>query len=242
VPRCGGCEGVCRCSVEGTDAISVEGSGQPANPYIVDAQLSSDVGNNLEVRSDGLFVGAEVTEGLFVGAGIDGDGTVGDPIVLDPASVSIYGSTGINVPHNATTALTFTAVDHEVAADMVDLGSAAGTITIPATGVYRVEADVFWAGFTADSNAGGHIENRTIAALLNGAAFPRPLVDYGNPPIPYVVATADYSAGMYQRLFRTQAFTAGDDLTLVAVQRNAGSNVRTVLYRTFTVTYIGPTT
>jgi hypothetical protein len=231
---------VCRCSVEGTDAISVDGTGQPANPYVIDANLSGDVGNSLEVRDDGLYVGVEVAEGIFTGTGIDGDGTVGDPVVLDPPSASVYGSSGINVPHNATTALTFTDVDHEVAGSMVDLGSLPGTITVPVDGVYRVEADVFWAGFTADSNAGGHIENRTLAALLNGAAFPRPLVDYGNPPIPYVVATADYSAGMYQRLFRTQVFDAGDLLTLVAVQRNAGSNVRTVLYRTFTATYIGP--
>lgn len=232
---------MCRCAVEGTDAISVDGSGQPANPYVIDANISDDVGNSLEIRGDGFYVGTEIVEGITVGAGIDGDGTAPDPVVLRPPSASVSVVATIAVAHNTATGIVFDTVVHEVAGNLADLGAQPQRLTAPINGVYRVDAEIEWAGFTADSQAAGHIEDRYLTMLKNGGGLTPGLYDYRNPATSYVTATALFNQ-MTQRVGRTLVLNAGDYITIIATQRNIGSISRSAIGAVMSMTYIGPQT
>jgi hypothetical protein len=232
---------VCRCAVEGTDAISVDGSGQPANPYIIDATISDDVGNSLEVRGDGLYVGTEIVEGVLTGTGIDGDGTGPDPLILYPPSASVSVSGIVVIPHNTSTGVSFTTVAHEIGGNLADLGAQPQRLTAPVNGVYRCDAEVDWTSFTADTQAAGHIEDRYLTMTKNGAGFTPGLYDYRNPATSYVTNTALFNS-MSQRIGRTIVLNAGDYIALLVNQRNIGSLSRSISGAVMSMTYIGPQT
>ncbi len=135
--RCKGCGQVCTCRVVGSDCIEVTGNGQENRPYTVAPILSEDVGNSVECRDDGLFVGAEIVAGLFTGPGIDGDGTAPSPITPDPPFVRVFGSIA-SAAHNSTS----TATSRTVGADTHGMTSGvvhgAGFLRCRLPGIYTV--------------------------------------------------------------------------------------------------------
>lgn len=246
MPRCGGCEGVCRCSVVAADeSISVAGSGQSLVPYEIGARLSADVGNAIEVRADGLYSGAEVVAGLTVGAGLDGDGTGGDPLLLKPPSAVAYGfaPNAISVPHNASTAVVFQSEAHDNAA-MIDLATQPTRITVPVTGVYLVEGFLQWASFTYTiGSVDLQREQRFASLAINGSTSIAPFG--GRDVRPIVKAYDEPGSGtgiapsLSQQVTRMLALTAGTYLTLLAFQVNPGSLNRDLERWTLGATFLG---
>lgn len=239
MPRCGGCEGVCRCAVQGTDAITVDGSGQPATPYVVDLDVSPDVGNSLEVRANGVFVGSEIVAGTTVGTGLDGDGTGGDPLILAPPSCAVSRAASLSVSNNVLTAIPFVTIDHEGGGDFVDLTDEATRLTIPLNGVWLIEAEVAWSGFLADTNQAGEAERRNLVVTLNGTAMTIPLQDYRHP-IPDFPASQQFQAGLFQRVSRVRELDAGQYLTAAVTQVNTGALARSIYAAYLSATYIRP--
>lgn len=98
MPRCGGCEGVCRCRLEASPRISVTGNGQPTTPFKPDIKRSAGIGNTVELRSDGLYVGQQQVNPVVLGdtATIDasGDGTPANPIRADLRLADAFGAFG----------------------------------------------------------------------------------------------------------------------------------------------------
>ncbi|MEV5929915.1 hypothetical protein ACPCSG_27030 [Streptomyces cellulosae] len=105
--RCGCGGGLCNCSVVAGENVTVGGSGSPANPYTVSANVGCDAvrpclsggdgiaydpgtgvigaavspapGNNLAVGPDGLFVPTGAAT-VSTGCGLTGDGSGGSPV------------------------------------------------------------------------------------------------------------------------------------------------------------------
>lgn len=233
---------MCRCVVQGTDAIDVGGSGQQADPYIVDLEVSGDVGNALEVRDDGVWVGVEASSGVEATTGITGDGTAPNPLALDPPSAGIRRAASLSVLSNVSTAVPFDTIDHEISGELVDLVAQPTRLTIPVNGVYRIEAFVGWQGFIADdTSAAAAAERRLVSVALNGAGMSLPMQDFRHP-IPTFQNSQDFMGGLFHTLARTRSLDAGQYLQVFVSQFNTGGVARTMFGAYLSATYIGPKT
>lgn len=98
MPRCGGCEGVCRCALSDSPTIDVTGSGTGVSPWQANLRRSAGIGNTVELRSDGLFVGEQSVSPSLVTdtATVDmaGDGSPAAPLRGDVKIASAFGSFG----------------------------------------------------------------------------------------------------------------------------------------------------
>lgn len=110
--RCG-CGGACSCALTAGDNITVGGSGTAANPWVINAvtncvevrqcltngcgitynnttgaisaDISEDANNALQCRPNGLYVQSGAAT-VSTGCGLNGNGSVGDPVVIDTAA------------------------------------------------------------------------------------------------------------------------------------------------------------
>lgn len=104
MPRCGGCGGACSCGVEGTDSVSVSGNGQTGTPFTPALRVSDDLGNTVEVRTDGVFVGEQSVNPANTTAGVAGDGTGPNPLRLAlPGVIVPFGGESIPAGWRALT-------------------------------------------------------------------------------------------------------------------------------------------
>ena len=142
MPRCGGCGSSCTCVLQGSDAIGVTGTGQANNPLVPALTVSEDVGNSLEVRDDGAYVGAEIVSGLFAEGGISGDGTAPDPLTL-AGQPYLRGSGEFTLNNGSTTNLEgrngFDTLHHDN--DGMSVGD---IVEIQTPGIYRLQVLSRW--------------------------------------------------------------------------------------------------
>jgi len=85
--RCGCSAGSCTCVMQGTDCISVTGTGSPSSPYTTSLIVDPDATNALSCLADGAYVPElthqDSTNIFLVGAGVPGDPLIAD-LILDP--------------------------------------------------------------------------------------------------------------------------------------------------------------
>ena len=210
--------------MQGTDAIEVTGTGQTANPYVVDLAVSGDVGNSVEVRADGLYVGAEIVAGVSVGAGIIGDGTGPSPLRLGPAKALATRVTNQIMPPNVTTAITFTAAEYDSTGSILASGS---RLVAPVSGVYDVKGSARIIGDTPDNGV------MFLALRKSGAGADVVGSTRGSSPtiagMPLFLATE-----------RPVTLTAGQYVELTMLHFNDFDENRTVETAFLAMHYIGP--
>ncbi|MEV5012848.1 hypothetical protein [Streptomyces sp. NPDC055692] len=111
--RCGCGGGLCNCTVQAGNNVTVSGSGSAANPYVVSSEvrcsdvrgclsggpgvtfnpstgqisagLSTQAGNNLTIRPDGLFVPTGAAT-VSTGCGLTGNGSGSSPVRVNTAT------------------------------------------------------------------------------------------------------------------------------------------------------------
>lgn len=217
---------MCRCSVQGTDAIEVTGTGQTANPYVADLAVSADVGNSVEVRADGVFVGAEIVAGVNVGAGIIGDGTGGSPLRLGPAKALATRATNQSMPANTTTAVSFTTTEFDSTGTILTAGS---RLVAPVSGVYQVQGAARFAMSPADGDVFLALRKSGAGADLLGSTRHKNAADSFGDFVDAYLATS-----------RLVTLTLGQYVELTMLHFNATDAARIVSEAMLSIHYVGP--
>jgi hypothetical protein len=177
--------------VNATSTISVEGDGTEASPLILDAKLSDEKGNMLQVRSKGLFAGPTRDSALDLLRLIQNDNelrtlfceimaTCSVPAVNQPPSVNAGADQTIQLPTSSLT-LSGTAVDADGAVVssnwVITSGPAGATLSDPSglsTTLSGLSQGTYVLTLTATDNQGLSASDAMTVTVLAQASCQTP--------------------------------------------------------------------